>query len=199
MITSKHVQQFILLIAGWILSITLWAHGGVSLLDDDICIIKIGFLDAHFTGFQPDVSGTKEFCEDIPEVAESVFVIDYLHDFLKEMQVDFRIVKDVNNFGFFANWDDVQSMGDLSASTVFYQPPKVERSGVYSVNFEFQEPGIYIGIVSARSPSEDKVYRAVFPFQVGSTNWGYIPLFILLIVLAQGAYLYLNKKPKQKV
>ena len=194
MVSRTHIQQILLLLTSLALSNTLSAHGGVSLLEDEVCIIKIGFLNAHFTGFQPKSSGTKEFCEDIPKVAESVFVIDYLHDFLKEMPVDFRIIKDVNNFGFFANWDDVQSMGDLSTVTVFYQPPKVERSGVYSVNYAFQNPGIYIGIVTAKSPSDGKVYRAVFPFQVGSTNWGYIPLFILLIVLAQLAYLYLNKK-----
>ena len=28
------------------------AHGGVS-MEDDLCVIKIGFLKAHFTGYQP--------------------------------------------------------------------------------------------------------------------------------------------------
>ena len=70
------------------------AHGGVG-MEDDKCIITIGFLKAHFTGYQPKTNGTEEFCEDIPEVARSVFVIEYLHDFLKKMQVDFRIIKDV--------------------------------------------------------------------------------------------------------
>ena len=172
---------------------TVHGHGGV-LLEDDVCIIKIGFLDAHFTGFKPSETGTKEFCEDLPKVAESVFVIDYLHDFLKEMRVDFRIIKDVEQFGFYANWDDIQTMDDIDSATVFYRRPTVERAGVYSVNYTFTEPGVYIGIVTAKHPDEDKTFRAVFPFQVGTTNWGLIPLFVLLIIAAQFAYLYLKKK-----
>lgn len=167
-------------------------HGGVSLLEDDVCIIKIGFLEAHFAGFQPGESGTEEFCEDMPKVAESVFVIDYLHDFLKQMPVDFRIIKDVENFGFFANWDNIESMGDLQEATVFYQSPQIQRAGVYTVNYIFKDPGLYIGIVTAKHPLENKVYRAVFPFQVGGRSWGYIPLFVLLIGLAQAAYWYFN-------
>ena len=73
-------------------------------MEDDICVINIGLLKAHFTSYQPQINGSQEFCENIPEVASSVFVIDYLHDFLKEMQVDFRIIRDVNNFGIFASW-----------------------------------------------------------------------------------------------
>ncbi len=168
-------------------------HGGVSLLDDDVCIIKIGFLEAHFTGFQPSESGTEEFCEDIPKVSESVFVIDYLHDFLKEMPVDFRIVKDSTNLGYFASWEDLEKLGDLTPQTVFYQAAGIEREGIYTVNYQFEEPGMYIGIVTAEHPTEDKVYRAVFPFEVGGKNWGYLPFFLLLIVFAQLGYWYINR------
>ena len=188
-------HKSILAFAFYLLAMVAYGHGGVSLLDDEICVIKIGFLNAHFTGFQPGDSGTEEFCEDIPKVSESVFVIDYLHDYLKEMRVDFRIIKDVRNFGFFANWDDVQSLGDsLADATVFYQRPQVQRSGVYTVNYRFEEPGMYIGIVTAKHVNDDKFYHAVFPFQVGGRDWGLIPLFIVLIVLTQLAYVYLNKR-----
>ena len=66
--------------------------------------LSIGFLEAHFTVYQTQTSASEEFCEDIPDVTNSVFVLDYLHDFLKEMPVDFRIVKDSHNFGIFAKW-----------------------------------------------------------------------------------------------
>ena len=52
------------------------AHGGVS-FDDDVCKLSIGFLEAHFTVYQTQTSASEEFCEDIPEVTNSVFVLDY--------------------------------------------------------------------------------------------------------------------------
>ena len=170
------------------------AHGGVG-MEDDVCVIKIGFLKAHFTGYQPKSYGTEEFCEDIPEVASSVFVIDYLHDFLKEMQVDFRIIRDVNNFGVFANWDDITGLEDIEQDTVFYLPPVKQPNGVLTVNYDFQQAGGYIGIVTAVHPEKEKTYHAVFYFQVGGTDYGYLPLFIALLVLAQALYWFSNRVP----
>jgi hypothetical protein len=163
------------------------AHGGVA-FEEDACVISIGFLKAHFTGYQPQSGGNKEFCEDIPEVTESVFVIDYLHDFLKQIPVDFRIIKDVNNFGVFANWKDIESIENIDRDTVFYQPPARRPGGVLTVEYDFQQAGSYIGIVTAQHPTQDKIYRAVFQFQVGGRKYGYLPFFIALIVLAQFLY-----------
>ncbi len=168
------------------------AHGGVA-MEDDVCVIKIGFLKAHFTGYQPKTHGTQEFCEDIPEVASSIFVIDYLHDFLKEMQVDFRIIRDVNNFGIFANWDDITGLDNIEQDTVFYLPPVMRSDGVLTVNYDFQQAGGYIGIVTAVHPEKEKTYHAVFYFQVGGSGYGYVPLFIVLVVLAQALYWFTNR------
>ena len=170
------------------------AHGGVG-MEDDVCVIKIGFLKAHFTIYQPKTYGTQEFCEDIPEVASSVFVIDYLHDFLKEMQVDFRIIRDVNNFSIFANWDDITGLEDIEQDTVFYLPPVKRADGVLTVTYDFQQAGGYIGIVTAVHPEKEKTYHAVFYFQVGGTDYGYLPLFIALLVLAQALYWFSNRVP----
>ncbi len=170
------------------------AHGGVG-MEDDMCVIKIGFLKAHFTGYQPKSYGSQEFCEDIPEVARSIFVIDYLHDFLKEMQVDFRIIRDVNNFGIFANWDDITGLEDIEQDTVFYLPPVKHPDGVLTVNYDFQQAGGYIGIVTAVHPDKEKTYHAVFYFQVGGTDYGYLPLFIALLFLAQALYWFSNRVP----
>ena len=56
-------------------------HGGVA-FEDDVCLISINFLQAHFTVFQPEQSEAEEHCEDIPDVARSVFVMEYLHELL---------------------------------------------------------------------------------------------------------------------
>lgn len=164
------------------------AHGSVA-FEEDNCVINIGFLKAHFTGYQPQSRGNKEFCEDIPDVGESVFVIEYLHDFLSQIRVDFRIIEDVNNFGVFANWADIESIEDIKRDTVFYQPPVRHPGGVMTVEYEFRKAGSYIGIVTAPHPTEDKIYRAVFQLQVGSRPYGYhLPIILVLMVTAQFTY-----------
>ena len=168
------------------------AHGGVS-LEDDVCKLRIGFMEAHFTVYQPLSSGAEEFCEDIPDTTKSVFVLDYLHDFLKEMPVDFRIIRDTQNLGVYANRDDIADLEDIGNDTVFYQGPAKRPDGVLTVNYDFQQAGGYIGIVNARHPDKEKSYSAVFYFQVGGSDYGYLPLFILLVILVQGLYWLSNR------
>ena len=159
------------------------AHGGV-VLEDDICVIQIGFLKAHFTVYQPRTRERLELCEDLPDVAETVFVMEYLHDGLEDMPIDFRIIRDVTGQRRFAKWEDVAAIADLDAATVFYQPATVEPH-VFSVLHEFADAGHYIGIVTARQPASDRVFTAVFPFEVGATGAGYWPWFAALLVLLQ--------------
>ena len=102
----------------------LAAHGGV-VSDEDLCIIEIGVFSAHFTVYQPETRASTEYCEDIPDVGEAVFVLDYLHGSLKEVPVDFRIVKDVKDLTIYAKWEDIRSIDDLEAATVLYQSPRI--------------------------------------------------------------------------
>ena len=162
------------------------AHGGV-VLEEDICVIKMGFLSAHFTIYQPETRASEEFCEDVPDVTQTVFVMEYLHASLRDMPLDFRIIRDVTDIGIFARWEDVAAIEDLDAATVFYAPPRVRREATFTVEHRFDEPGWYIGIVTTRNPDNDRTYETVFPFEVGA-NYGYLPLFVLLGVAAQIGY-----------
>ena len=72
--------------------------------------------------FQPETRESDEFCEDIPDVARSVFVMEYLHSLLPEMAIDFRIIRDINEVGRYATLDDVLAIDDLEAATVYYEP-----------------------------------------------------------------------------
>ena len=162
-------------------------HGGV-MLEEDICVIRMGFLSAHFTIYQPETRGSEEFCEDVPDVTQTVFVMEYLHASLREMPLDFRIIRDVTGLGVFARWEDVAAIDDLDAATVFYAPRRVRDKAVFTVEHRFDEPGWYIGIVTTTHPDTGRRYETVFPFQVG-TNWGYLPLFLAFGIAAQIAYL----------
>lgn len=158
------------------------------MIEEDICVIKMGFLTAHFTIYQPETHANEEFCEDIPDVGQTVFVMDYLHASLKEMPVDFRVIHDVTGVGIYAKWEDVAAIDDLESATVFYAPPRIRHDAAFTVEHRFEEPGWYIGIVTTRQPETGKVYQTVFPFEVGA-NYGYLPLFVALAAAAQLGYL----------
>ncbi len=171
------------------------AHGGV-VEEDDICVIKVNYLRAHFKIYQPRVSGHEQFCEDLPEATESVFVMEYMHDALQTMPVDFRIIRDVTGKGRFARPRDVEQIDDLDAVTVFYKAPLVEPD-VYTISHTFEEEGDFIGIVSATHPESGTVYAAVFPFEVGFTGWGYWPFILGLLILIQIQYLVMSRRAKR--
>ena len=160
------------------------AHGGV-VAEEDVCLLRMGFLQAHFTLYLPDSRGAEEFCEEVPDVGPTLFVIEYLHEMMKEMPLSFRVITDEQGFGIFANWDDVQSIGNLEAQTVLHRPLVAEPTGVVALRHEFAEAGGYIGIVEAENLANGKTYNSVFYFEVGNAGYGVIPLFVGLIAAAQ--------------
>ncbi|MGJ8688899.1 MAG: hypothetical protein ACSHXZ_05190 [Gammaproteobacteria bacterium] len=181
-------QKLLICIALWLfLPLSSYGHGGVA-YEEDLCVINIDFLKAHFTIYQPETNGNEEFCEEIPSVSETVFVMEYQHDFLKEMPVDFRIIRDEQDFGIYARWEDVETIEDIDAVTAFYQPPVVRTEGAFTTNYAFTEGGTYIGIVTAKHPDNGRVYNAVFYFQVGGPDYGSLPWFFALAILLQCLY-----------
>jgi hypothetical protein len=172
----------------------LWAHG--SVVDSgEGCVIQFDFYSAHFSIFQPQTRQHEEFCEDLPDVTESVFVLEYRHDSLREVPVDFRIMRNTSDLGRFVRWQDIEAMGDLTAHTVFYQRSSPRADGVLSMLFNFTEPGDYVGIVSAPHPTLDLQYHAVFPFRVGQAFWQQSWFLIaLIVVLVQSARVWRRRQ-----
>jgi hypothetical protein len=162
------------------------AHGGVAVVED-ICAIQIGVFKAHFKAYEPREHRHQEFCEDLPDAAETVFVMEYLHGNFAATPIEFRIIKDVTGHGRYASLQDVEKIPNLDRATVLYQPPTV-RPDVFTAVYNFTEPGWYIGIVKVKHPTLDKVYTAVFPFKVGFTGFGPWVLLAGVAVLAQLGY-----------
>jgi hypothetical protein len=182
----KAFRNLLFLLCCALQSPVLLAHGSVT-AEGDLCLIRIGFYTAHFKVFQPQTSRDREFCEDLPESGESVFVMDYVHQGLGEVPIEFRIIRDATGLGRFARLSDVLALGDLAPHTVFHQQPVLEP-GVFTVLHTFPDEGPFLGIVSVRHPETGELYQAVFPFSVGSRGWGLLPLFVVLVVLAQTGY-----------
>ena len=166
--------------------------GGGLVLEGDVCVIWIDFYSAHFTAYQPVSSGNKQFCQDLPDTGETIFVLDYLHQSLKEVPVDFRIIRDVTGQGQYVKLKHVEEIEDIEQHTVFYQAPIVRPDASLKIEYDFKQEGAYIGIVSAGHPNTDMIYTAVFPFEVGASGFGYaLPLVLLL---AGVAFLVLRRR-----
>lgn len=158
--------------------------GGGLVLQNDTCILTIGFYEAHFTAYQTETSGDEEFCENLPAHGKTIFVLDYLHQSLKVVPVDFRIIRNVTGKGEFARVADVNALADMDAVTDYYQPPTVNADGRLLVEHTFAEDGDYIGIVTAGHPTNDRTYVSVFPFRVGisALPWGWIALGVAVLL-----------------
>lgn len=164
------------------------AHGAV-VVEDDVCTLRIGFFEAQLKLYQPRVRGHEQFCEAVPDAAETVFVMEYQHGPLSEAPIGLRIMRDVTGRGAYARLEDIDAAGGVEDATVFHRPEAVARD-VFSVVHEFDEPGWYLGIVTVEHPTLDREYRTVFPFEVGYTGLGQWPLFAVIALAAQLHYWY---------
>lgn len=155
-------------------SASVLAHGSVS-MEDDACKLRVGRYLMHFTGFQPETaSGPKEFCEDIPEAANTIIVLDYIDSELRDLPTEVRIVR-------------AEAQGkDLQGATVFHLPPKRYPTGSLSLETRLDE-GDYIGLVTV----EDKQKLvARFPFAVGKRSHAWQVLLIAVPVAAVALYYF---------
>ena len=155
--------------------------GGGLVLEGDVCIIRIDFYSAHFTAYQPGSSGNEQFCQDLPNTGQTIFVLDYLHQSLKEVPVEFRIIRDVTGQGQYVKLKHIEEIVDIEQHTVFHQAPVVRPDASFKIEYDFRQKGAYVGIVSAGHPSTDMIYTAVFPFEVGASGFGIgLPLSLIL-------------------
>ena len=174
----------------------VWSHG--SVVDSgEGCVIRMDFYSAHFSIFQPQTRGHRQYCEDLPDISESVFVLEYLHNSLREVPVDFRIIRNTSELGRFVRWQDIEALDDLELLTVFHQRVPPRPDGVLSVMHTFVERGNYVGIVTVPHPNRNDLYRAVFPFSVGRPLWQRADvLLISLLAMLTAAFYISRKKPR---
>jgi hypothetical protein len=177
-----------LLLGLTILQQPAWGHGSVS-LEDDRCLMQVGFFRAHFKIYLPERMQHEQFCEDLPVVGESVFVMEYVHEALDKAPIDFRIIRNVTGLGRFTRLQDVEQISNLEEITVFHHPAAAQAD-VFTVLHDFESAGQFVGIVTVQHPDTQQVYAAVFPFKVGFTGVGYWPLFVLAAIVLHLHYLY---------
>lgn len=165
----------LILPGGLFVSSAAFAHGGVS-LEEDRCVMRLGepggppqrgrFV-AHMAGYQPDNRMSEVFCEDVPVVGHAVFVVDLLSPELRDMPIEFRILKDANQLGYQARYDGLGGWDDIQNATLYRVAPRTYERGSLMAEYSFDEKGVYIGLVSALGEDGRPKYVSVFPFGVG--------------------------------
>ncbi len=178
-------------------STTVYGHGGVS-IEADMCIMKLGNLRMHVTGYQPQTSLGEEFCEDIPAVGSSIIVLDAVDPNLKDMQIGVKIIQA-------ETWNSAQDAAkDAEREVIMQTPDKRYPSGSITIEHSFPEAGYFVGLVTAQGEGEQALVSR-FPFSVGFGKGAFSggagssnTLFILIAVAVAAAVGFFVLKGRKK-
>jgi len=162
-----------------------FAHGGLS-LDEDYCVLTVGKYEMHFSGYQPENNGPKEFCEDIPETGNTIVVLDFMDDELRSLPVEVRIILDTE-----------ENNQDLESITVYKKDYKIYKNGTISLRQNFENKGKFIGYVTVKD--ENNFIISEFPFSVGIERKSSSYIYFIILALITGASLfYFGNKIRNK-
>jgi hypothetical protein len=128
---------------------SVWAHGGAS-VDTDQCRIFVGPHLVHFTAYQPQLTGSTEFCGEIPDVGPTTMVFDYEGKALRNMTVEVEFTK------------------EPEGTRIAYLPPATHSSGTFNTTYNFTEPGKYLAHVTLIN--EGQKIDAHVPFKIGTAK-----------------------------
>ena len=173
---------------GALVSSQVHAHGGLSMAED-MCKLTIGPYMMHFSGYQPENSQQKQFCEDIPATGQTIVVLDYIEQELRSLPAEVRIIKDTG------------SEDNLEGITVFHLPAKVYPNGSIDFAYTFDKPGRFVGMVTV---GDKQQHISRFPFSVGEPkffskflNIYMVPVAAVVIVGAIVFFMRDRRKPSQ--
>ncbi len=166
------------------LSSQLWAHGGV-MNEGNECKLRVGPYVMNFSGYQPENNVSKQFCDDMPTVGKSIIVLDFVDRKLRDMTVNFRVIKaDVAALG--TEEDGIVNEAELAQTPFFEIPAKHYPSGTMTISQAFLEKGHFVGYVVVEGENEKFISR--FPFSVGYPSGGIpaalkVPIAVFLVIM----------------
>lgn len=126
-----------------------YAHGGAS-VDTDQCRIFVGPHLVHFTAYQPQLTGSTEFCGEIPELGNTTMVFDYEGKALRNMTVEVEMTK------------------EPEGTQIAHIPPSTHGTGTFNTTHNFTEGGKYLIHVSL--VNEGTKIDAHIPLKVGTAK-----------------------------
>lgn len=183
----KLMVGFAVFTMGAFLSSQVYAHGGLSMAED-MCKLTVGPYMMHFSGYQPESTQEKQFCEDIPATGQTIVVLDYIEQELRSLPAEVRIIKDTG------------TEDNLEAETVFHLPAKVYPNGSIDFRYTFDKPGKFVGLVSVGEKME---HVSRFPFSVGEPKFFskflniYMVPVVAVVIVGAIVFFMRDRKPSQ--
>lgn len=181
---SNHRFFESLLIAAFLLSCMMGmtpAHAHRGAVDEiDPCNIRVGDDSVHFTAYTPELSGSKGYCNAIPQVGKTHLVFDYGGKALRTINVEFEITK------------------EPEGTRIFYQEPHKVKTGSFNGVIDFSDHGAGNYLAHITIVDNDKQLDSHIPFSVGledPSGFNFKPLlFVLgLSVFVVLAFMYVSK------
>jgi hypothetical protein len=183
----KPMVGFAVFTMGALLSSQVYAHGGLSMAED-MCKLTVGPYMMHFSGYQPESTQEKQFCEDIPATGQTIVVLDYIEQELRSLPAEVRIIKDTG------------TEDNIEAETVFHLPAKVYPNGSIDFRYTFDKPGKFVGLVSVGEKME---HVSRFPFSVGEPKFFskflniYMVPVVAVVIVGAIVFFMRDRKPSQ--
>lgn len=156
-----------------------WAHGGAS-VDADTCRIFVGPHLVHFTAYQPQLTGTTEYCNDIPELGPATLVFDYEGKALRNMTVEMEVTK------------------EPEGTRIYYQPPATHNTGTFNTTINFTQAGNYLAHVTLVNEGQNVDAHVAFKVGTAKSGLSQNTIIIILVVLAAALYIFYLSNPKFK-
>lgn len=132
----RRVTQATLLIiffAATLYTSAVSAHGKVA-MEDDICMRQIGENIIHLSAYQPEFDVEGHYCTEIPQVGETLIVVDLVDPSLRDMPIGLKVFKGNN-----------ETDGEL----ITHLSPKYYADGVINTYSALDEKGVYSITVTA--------------------------------------------------
>jgi len=160
----------LVLLSSGLLPATAWSHGGVG-IDADPCRVRIGPHLVHFTAYQPELTGSTDYCNTIPKAGPAIIVFDYEGKALRNMTVEFEVTR------------------EPQGSRVFHQPASTHPNGSFNSQVDFAEAGqylVHITLVNGNEKVDKHIALTVGPAGGFPTK----TLIIVLTLLLAASYLF---------
>lgn len=165
------------------------AHNGVE-LEADTCVMRLGRLRIHVTGYEPGQPDPGEYCHDLPVAGRTFLVLDFVDAALREQLLEFRLLRDDSGLGRRATVHALGGEAGLDTSTLAALPRQRFSSGTARFEFPFEEAGRFLLVARGTDPQTGQPLEAVFPLVVGGGT-GLAPIaagIVLLAVVAVAGY-----------
>lgn len=172
-----------------------WSHGGV-MNEGNECKLRVGPYVMNFSGYQLNNNAPMQFCDDLPTTGESYIVLDFIDNKLRDMTVNFRVIKS-NTAALGTSEDGLVVDSELKETPFFEIPAKRYPYGTMKITQQFTEKGHFVGYVIVEGENEKFISR--FPFSVGYPEAGIpsalkipIAMFVIIVIIM---IWFVRKKP----